>query len=74
MSTVTISKKEYKKLVEAKFRYERLREAMEGELFAPPPTKNKEQIIAAFKNTNKYNQKFLESLKNGLEQSSYFRS
>ena len=73
MSTITIPKKEYKKLVETRLRYERLREAMEGDLFAPP-TKDKKQIIAALKDTKKYNQKFLESLKKGLDRSSYFRS
>lgn len=73
MSTVTIPKKEYKKLVETKLRYERLREAMEDDLFAPPPTQSREQIMKTFEGSKKHNREFIESLKKALERSSYFR-
>lgn len=74
MSTVTIPKKEYRKLVEVKFRYERLREAMEDDLFAPPPARSRGEIIKIFENGKKYSRKFTESLKKALERSSYFGS
>ena len=73
MSTVTIPKKEYKKLVEVKLRYERLREAMEDDLFAPPPTQSRGQIMKALENSEKYSRGFTESLKKALGRSSYFR-
>lgn len=74
MSTITIPKKEYQDLLEKKMRYERLRQALEEDIFTPPPTKNKKAILWAFKAEKRYNSKFIQSLKRGLERSSYFRA
>jgi len=73
MNTITIPKKEYNDLVEKKFRYEHLRRAMEEDIFASPPSKNINETISAFEKTGKYNQGFIESLKKGLNHSSYFK-
>lgn len=74
MSTVTIPQKEYRELVEKRARYEQLREFFEEDIFSPPPTRRIDETIAAFLSTGKYSKKFLESLKKGLERSSYFQS
>ena len=73
MATVTIPKKEYEELIEKKLRYEYLRDIMEGDIFASPPTRGVDDILTAFKATRRYNQKFLKSLKEGLRRCSYFR-
>ncbi len=73
MQTVTISKKEYEELIEKKLRYEYLHQIIEDDIFSPPPTKDIKEIINAFKNTGIYNQKFIDSLKKGLNRSSYFK-
>jgi len=73
MSTVTISKKEYEKLLDQKLRFEYLRQIIEGDIFASPPTKSRKKIIGAFRNTKRYNGAFLASLERGLRRSSYFR-
>ncbi|MEK7263105.1 MAG: hypothetical protein AAB071_01165 [Bacteroidota bacterium] len=72
MTTVTIPKKEYEKLLETKLRYEYLRQIIEGDIFSSPPTKNIDEIVSAFSATQKYNKNFLQSLKKGLSRSSYF--
>ena len=72
MVTVTISKKEYQKLMDKAFRYEYLRQILEEDIFAPPPSKNIKKIMEEFKKSGLYNQRFLESLKKGLKRSSYF--
>ena len=74
MSTVTISKKEYKELMEKKLRYECLREVMEEDFFSPPPSRSSQEVLAAFRTSGVYNGKFLKSLKNGLGRSSYFKT
>lgn len=73
MNTITIPKKEYKKLVDAKLRYDYLRQVMEQDLFAPPPTRSIRIIMKDFRETGLYNEKFLKSLEHGLRRSSYFR-
>lgn len=73
MQTITISKKEYEELIEKKLRYEYLHQVIESDIFSPPPTKDIKEIINAFKKTGLYNQKFIDSLKKGLERSSYFK-
>lgn len=73
MTTVTIPKKEYKKLVEKVIRYEYLREIMEEDIFSPPPTRDIGEITRAFRATKKYDAKFLKSLDKGLRRSSYFK-
>jgi len=73
MSTITISKKEYKELVENKFRYEHLRQAMEEDIFAPPPVKNIKDITLVFRKSGVYSKKFIDSLNKGLSRSLYFK-
>ena len=73
MTTVTIPKNEYRDLVDAKLRYEYLRQIMETDVFSPPPAKNRTAVIKALKETGKYNQKFLRSIAKGLRRSSYFK-
>ncbi|QQG44997.1 MAG: hypothetical protein HYW89_03255 [Candidatus Sungiibacteriota bacterium] len=74
MSVITIPKKEYRILLDAKLRYEYLRQVMEKDIFSPPPTKKITEVLGAFRATKKYNQKFLKSLGRGLRRSSYFRT
>ena len=45
MATITISKKEYRELIEKKFRYEYLRQIIEGDIFSSPPTRNIKEVI-----------------------------
>lgn len=74
MTTITIPKTEYKKLVETKLRYDYLQYVLEGKLFAPPPTRSAKEITRAFEKTEKYSRKFLESLGRGLKRSTHFRT
>lgn len=74
MSTVTIPKSEYQKLIETKIRYERLRTTMEDDLFSAPPVQKRRTVFEAFKNTGLYNKEFLTSLERGLKRSSHFRA
>ncbi len=74
MATITIPKKEYKELVEKKMRYEQLRQIMEGDIYASPPTRSAKEVLAGFKATKKYNDKFLKSLAKGLKRSSHFKA
>ena len=73
MANITIPKKEYQKLTEKALRYEYIRQLMEEDFFASPPTKNVQKIIKEFRQTGRYNRKFLESLEKGLRHSSYFK-
>jgi hypothetical protein len=74
MVTVTIPKKEYQDLSEKALRYEYLRQILEEDIFAPPPTKDPNEVIKEFKKSGLYNRKFLGSLEKGLRRSSYFRA
>ena len=74
MTTITIPKKEYQGLVERAFRYESIRQLMEGNLFSPPPTRDAKKIAREFRKTKLYNRSFLKSLEKGLKRSSYFHS
>lgn len=74
MVTITIPKREYEELVEKRFRYEQLRELVESDIFAPPPTNSIKEVIGAFKSVNKHSHQFLKSLRKGLERSSYFKA
>lgn len=73
MTTITISKKEYQKLLDKSLRYEYLRQLMESDIFSAPPTKNIGEIVSAFKGIGKYNQQFINALGKGLGRSSYFK-
>lgn len=74
MATITIPKKEYQRLMDKALRYEYLRQILEEDIFASPPTKNIKEIIGEFRKTNFYNQSFLKSLERGLSRSSYFQT
>ena len=73
MTTITIPKNEYLKLIERAFRYEYIHEVMKEDLFSSPPTCDAKEIIENFKETGQYNQKFLKSLERGLKRSSCFK-
>ncbi len=74
MAKVAISKKEYQDLLDKKLRYDYLKELLKEDIFSPPPIKNIKVTIKAFKETGRYNEKFLKSLERGLKRSSHFRS
>ncbi|MFQ6049596.1 MAG: hypothetical protein ACE5J0_00970 [Candidatus Paceibacterales bacterium] len=75
METITISKKQYQRLLEKALRYEYLQKIIKekGDIFAPPPTRNGKEVIKAFQKTNLYSSQFLKSLEKGLKRSSYFK-
>lgn len=73
MDRITIAKNEYERLIEAKLKYEYLRQVIEEDIFSPPPIKNIKEVVKAFKETGEYNSEFLKSLERGLKRSSYFR-
>jgi hypothetical protein len=73
MTTIVLPKKEYETLLDKALRYDFLRQTMASNVFQAPPTRNKKEIISAFKQTGLYNQAFLKSLKKGLSRSSYFK-
>ncbi|MCK4520622.1 hypothetical protein KAT95_02015 [Candidatus Parcubacteria bacterium] len=73
MATITIQKKQYQSLLEKALRYEYIREIMKENLFASPSVRDTKEIIKSFKETGKYNDKFLKSLEKGLKRSSYFK-
>ena len=74
MDTITLSKKQYDLLVKKALHYDYLRELLKEDIFVSPPVKKSEAIIEAFAKTGVYNQKFIKSLKKGLERSSYFEN
>jgi len=73
--TITISKKEYQRLLEKALRYEYLRQILKEkeDIFAPPPTRRIKEIIKSFRETKLYSPQFLKSLEKGLKRSSYFK-
>ncbi|KPJ56347.1 hypothetical protein AMJ49_05080 [Parcubacteria bacterium DG_74_2] len=73
MATISIPKKQYNELVDKALRYEYLRQIMKENIFASPPVRDTKKIIKSFKETGKYNQKFLQSLEKGLKRSLYFK-
>ena len=73
MTTITIPKNEYQKLVEKSLRYEYIRQMMEKNLFAPPPVKNARKVIGELRKTKLYSRGFLKDLEKGLRRSSYFQ-
>ena len=73
MHTVSIPKKEYRELLEKKFRYEHLRRTLDEDIFAPPPIQSAKKVHDAFQQTKKYNKKFLNSLERGLQRSAHFK-
>lgn len=72
MTTITISKKEYEKLVDNATRYEYLKQALKTDIFSKPPISSRENVLVSFEATKKYSKVFLASLARGLKRSSYF--
>jgi hypothetical protein len=72
METITLTKKEYDKLLYKALRFDYLKDILDDNFFSPPPTRKASEVIKAFKKTKKYNDKFLSSLENGLKRSKYF--
>ena len=73
MVTITIPKREYQGLLEKALRYEYFRQIIQEDIFTSPPVRDAEKVVQEFKETNLYIQKFLNSLKQGLKRSSYFK-
>lgn len=73
MNTITIPKKEYKNLLDARLRYEYVRHILTEDLFSPPPTKKRAEVTRALRTTGKYAAPFLKSVAKGLKRSSYFQ-
>ena len=69
---ITISQIEYKRLNIIAKKYEIVRKVFSHDLLEKPAIQNSKQIIKDFRKTGLYNQKFLKSLKQGLEESDYF--
>ncbi len=74
MSNITIPKVEYENLMERATAYGRMMKAAQGTFSLTPPEKSRKKVMADFKKTGKYNQKFLSSLSRGLKRSSYFKA
>jgi len=72
MSDVVLSRNEYSVLRARAEAFDRLLFALRSDAFSPPPIKSRKEILRQFKNPSRYNAKFLESLKRGLERSIYF--
>ena len=72
MSTITIPKNEYKKLVEQNMRYEYARSIFHEDIFSPPPTRNVAEVVRTFRGVKKYSAKFLKGLERGLRRSTHF--
>jgi hypothetical protein len=69
---ITLSRKEYDDLLDKKMRFDFLRNAFDEDLFSPPPTQDSNEVVEAFKSTNKYTKEFIDSLEKGLKRSSNF--
>lgn len=72
--SITLTKREYDDLLDAKLRFEFLRHTLEDDVFSPPPTRDAQEVVSAFKATGKYSQPFLERLEQGLKRSSHFNA
>ncbi|HMT12207.1 MAG TPA: hypothetical protein PKA39_11375 [Ignavibacteria bacterium] len=70
MDTVTISKKEYKKLVSQAKAYQKLAKGFFENVIKDPI----DDVVLDFKKTGKYSNGFLEDLENGLRKSTYVKS
>jgi len=72
MSTVTISKIQYEALKQQADAYKRIVSATENELFSPPPTRDRRQVLRALTQTKRYSPAFLKSVEKGLARSRFF--
>lgn len=73
MSTVTIPKIEYEFLKQRATAYERVLSVAQDELYLPPPTRNRKEVLRVLRGTERYNRQFLASISKGLRRSSYFK-
>lgn len=73
-ATVTIPKKEYEELVDARVRFEYMKHVLNEKQnqFTPPPTKNTKRVVQEFEKTGLYSKAFLASLETGLKRSKRF--
>jgi len=74
MSMVTISKTQYEALKRRASAYDRLIIAAKKDVFGPPPTRERKEVMREFRATKKYSPAFLKSLDKGLSRSNYFKS
>ena len=72
--TITIPKTKYSYMQEIVKRYTALQQMIAPSFFEEPPVRDAKKIIKEFRNTGLYNEKFLKSLQEGLEESDYFVS
>ncbi|MBI2050546.1 MAG: hypothetical protein HYT31_01955 [Parcubacteria group bacterium] len=70
--SVTLTKREYEDLLDAKLRFEFLRHTLTDDVFSPPPTRDAGEVVRAFKETSKYSEQFFERLEYSLARSSHF--
>ncbi len=70
METITISKKEYKKLLSQSKAYEKLAKDFFESVVKDPV----DEVVSDFKKTNLYTNEFLEDLESGLRKSSYIKT
>lgn len=63
MTTITIPKNEYLKLIFQSKAYQKIASDFASQIIEKPVS----IIVENFKNTGKYNKEFLEDLKNGLQ-------
>lgn len=73
MTTITLPKNKYQELKKKAQAYELILSIIEKDIFSLPPINDPKQIISEFKKTGLYNKEFIESLKKGLNRSSYFK-
>lgn len=74
MSTITISKTRYEALKRRAAAYDRILTVAREDMFSPPPTRDRKEVMREFRATKKYSEAFLKSLEKGLSRSSYFKS
>ncbi|KKR78440.1 MAG: hypothetical protein UU24_C0037G0012 [Candidatus Nomurabacteria bacterium GW2011_GWA2_40_9] len=72
MSTVTLPKIEYMSLKTRAEAFDKMVAHINPNFFFVPTEKSRKKIISEFSQTKLYNKKFLKSLNNGLERSTFF--
>ena len=70
--TITVSKSEYRYLKDIKKKYEVIQQMVSTDLFKEPPTRDVKKVMKDFRASGFYNKDFLNSLEQGLKESSYF--
>ncbi len=69
METITISKKEYKKLLSQAKAYEKLAKGFFENVVKDPI----DEVVSDFKKTKLYSNEFLDDLESGLRKSTYLK-